>query len=41
MIKDKREELEKLKFEYKSLLKIEEERKQMIDKLSNNEENYS
>lgn len=41
MIKEKRDELEKLKFEYKSLLKIEEDQKQMIEKLSNNEENYS
>jgi intraflagellar transport protein 20 len=39
LIREKKEELERLKFQYTSLLKIEEEQKIIIEKLSNNEEN--
>lgn len=41
MIKEKRQELDRLKFQYQSLLKIENEQKMIIEKLSNNDENYS
>lgn len=39
LIREKREELERLKFQYTSLMKIESEQKNVIEKLSNNEDN--
>ncbi len=40
LIKEKHEELERLRFQYQSLEKIENEQKMHIEKLSNNDENY-
>ncbi len=37
LIREKRQELERLKFEYNSLLKVDAEQKNIIEKLSNNE----
>jgi intraflagellar transport protein 20 len=39
LIREKKEELERLKFQYGSLVKIEEEQRIQIEKLSNNEHN--
>ena len=39
LIREKKEELERLKYQRESLLKIEQEQKLTIEKLSNNEEN--
>ena len=39
LVREKKEELERLKFQYNSLVKIEEEQRIMIEKLSNNENN--
>ncbi len=39
LIREKKEELERLKFQYNSLVKIEEEQRIAIEKLSNNEHN--
>jgi intraflagellar transport protein 20 len=39
LIREKKEELERLKFQYHSLEKIETEQKNIIEKLSNNEDN--
>lgn len=41
MKKEKIEELERLKLEYQSLEKIENDQKIQIEKLSNNDENYN
>lgn len=38
MTREKKQELEKLKFQYESLLKIENEQRMIIEKLSNNDE---
>ena len=38
LIREKKEELERLKYQSDSLLKIETEQKMLIEKLSNNEE---
>ena len=38
LIREKKEELERLKYQSKSLLKIEAEQKMTIEKLSNNDE---
>ena len=38
LIREKREELERLKYQSASLLKIEDEQKMIIEKLSNNDE---
>jgi intraflagellar transport protein 20 len=39
LIREKKEELERLKFQFTSLQKIETEQKMAIEKLSNNEDN--
>ena len=39
LIREKKEELERLKYQSASLLKIETEQKIVIEKLSNNEDN--
>lgn len=39
LIREKKEELERLKFQFGSLQKIEDEQKIAIEKLSNNEDN--
>ena len=39
LIREKKEELERLKYQTASLLKIEAEQKIVIEKLSNNEDN--
>ena len=39
LIREKKEELERLKFQFGSLQKIETEQKMAIEKLSNNEDN--
>jgi intraflagellar transport protein 20 len=39
LIREKKEELERLRFQNNSLLKVEEEQKIVIEKLSNNEDN--
>lgn len=39
LIREKKEELERLKFQNNSLTKIEEEQRMIIEKLSNNENN--
>jgi hypothetical protein len=39
LIREKKEELERLKFQNSSLMKIENEQKMIIEKLSNNDEN--
>jgi intraflagellar transport protein 20 len=39
LIREKKEELERLRFQYTSLQKVEEEQKLAIEKLSNNEDN--
>jgi intraflagellar transport protein 20 len=39
LIREKKEELERLRFQYTSLQKVEEEQKMVIEKLSNNEDN--
>jgi intraflagellar transport protein 20 len=39
LIREKREELERLRFQNNSLLKVEEEQRIAIEKLSNNEDN--
>lgn len=39
MIREKKEEFDRLKFQYDSLLKIENEQKMIIEKLSNNDDN--
>jgi len=39
LIREKKEELERLKFQFGSLQKIEIEQKMAIEKLSNNEDN--
>ena len=39
LIREKKEELERLKYQTASLLKIETEQKIVIEKLSNNEDN--
>lgn len=39
LIREKKEELERLKYQTSSLLKIETEQKIVIEKLSNNEDN--
>jgi len=39
LISEKKEELERLKFQHNSLIKIENEQRLVIEKLSNNEEN--
>jgi hypothetical protein len=38
LIREKKEELERLKYQSESLLKIEAEQKMTIEKLSNNDE---
>lgn len=38
LIREKKEELERLKFQFNSLQKIENEQKMIIEKLSNNED---
>lgn len=39
LIREKKEELERLRFQFNSLQKIENEQKMAIEKLSNNEDN--
>jgi intraflagellar transport protein 20 len=39
LIREKKEELERLKFQNGSLMKIENEQRMIIEKLSNNDEN--
>jgi intraflagellar transport protein 20 len=39
LIREKKEELERLKFQNSSLMKIENEQRMIIEKLSNNDEN--
>ena len=39
LIREKKEELERLRIQRESLLKIETEQKRVIEKLSNNEDN--
>lgn len=39
LIREKKEELERLKFQFNSLQNIENEQKMVIEKLSNNENN--
>jgi intraflagellar transport protein 20 len=39
LAREKKEELERLKFQYNSLIKIENEQRMIIEKLSNNDEN--
>jgi intraflagellar transport protein 20 len=39
LIQEKKEELERLRFQYTSFVKIEEEQRIVIDNLSNNERN--
>lgn len=39
LIREKKEELERLRFQFNSLQKIENEQKLAIEKLSNNEDN--
>lgn len=39
LIREKKQEQERLKFQYQSLLKIENEQKMIIEKLSNNDDN--
>jgi hypothetical protein len=39
LIREKKEELDRLKFQYNSLMKIESEQRTIIEKLSNNDEN--
>jgi intraflagellar transport protein 20 len=39
LIREKKEELERLKFQHSSLLKIEDEQRLIIEKLSNNDDN--
>ena len=39
LIREKKEELERLKFQFNSLMKIENEQRMIIEKLSNNDEN--
>ena len=39
LIREKKEDLERLKFQYNSLVKIENEQRMIIEKLSNNDEN--
>jgi len=41
MIREKKQELDRLKFEYDSLIKIENEQKLIIEKLMNNDDNYN
>ena len=41
LIREKKEELERLKFQFTSLQKIETEQKMAIEKLSNNEDNQN
>ena len=40
LIKEKQEELDRLRFQFQSLEKIENEQKMLIEKLSNNDESY-
>lgn len=40
MIREKKQELDRLKVEYDSLLKIENEQKIIIERLGNNDDNW-